>query len=49
MVGKFGVEASGWCSKGVRAGYQEGLWMEIRRGWEVLLVELDSNWGIGEE
>lgn len=23
--------------------------MAIRRGGEVLLVELDSNWGIGEE
>ncbi|KAL6329280.1 hypothetical protein AAG906_015483 [Vitis piasezkii] len=36
ILGKYGVEDGGWCSRGVREGYGVGVWEAIINEWEEL-------------
>ncbi|KAL6318662.1 hypothetical protein AAG906_001135 [Vitis piasezkii] len=36
IVGKYGYEERGWCTKEVKEGYGVGIWKTIIRGWEAL-------------
>ena len=40
IIGKYGVEDGGWCSRGVREGYGVGVWKTIRNEREELRCTL---------
>ena len=44
IVGKFGEESKGWCSRVGREGYGVGLWKPIRKGWGIFKANQDLKW-----
>ena len=43
IVGNYGQEAGGWCTKEVRERHEVGLWKAIRSSWEAFKDKTSFN------